>query len=150
MSDKTDLKRIKSDLEDAQAEIETASKIDDSLGGSLSFGFRSLLAAVGQLFTRTNDQESKISKHDVQLKLIQAQISGLQREIHGLKISRGKAIAGRERALAKAQAAIDGTRGSHRAHFTTLKSTRFASPAPADRQHPFLLIGVRQIELTFA
>jgi chorismate synthase len=109
MSDKADLKRIKADLEEAQAEIETASKIDDSLGGSLSFGFRSLLAAVGQLFTRTNDQESKISKHDVQLKLIQAQISGLQREIHGLKISRGKAIAGRERALAKAQAAIDST-----------------------------------------
>ena len=103
MSDKTDLKRIKSDLEDAQAEIETASKIDDSLGGSLSFGFRSLLAAVGQLFIRTNDHDSKISKHDVQLKLIQAQISGLQREIHGLKISRGKAITARERALAKAQ-----------------------------------------------
>jgi len=44
------------------------------------------------------------------LKVIQAQISGLQREIHGLKISRGKAIAARERALVKAQAAIDGTR----------------------------------------
>ena len=40
MSDKADLKRIKADLEEAQAEIETASKIDDSLGGSLSFGFR--------------------------------------------------------------------------------------------------------------
>jgi hypothetical protein len=64
MSDKADLKRIKADLEEAQAEIETASKIDDSLGGSLSFRFRSLLAAVGQLFTRTNDHESKISKHD--------------------------------------------------------------------------------------
>jgi hypothetical protein len=44
MSDKADLKRIKADLEEAQAEIETASKIDDSLGGSLSFGFGSLLA----------------------------------------------------------------------------------------------------------
>ena len=110
MTDKADLKRIQTDLQAAQAEIETASKVDGSLGDSLSFGFRSLLAAVGQLFTRTNDHESKISTHDVQLKLIQAQISGLQREIHGLKISRGKAIVTRERALAKAQAAVDVTR----------------------------------------
>ena len=109
MSDKADLKRIKADLEEAQAEIETASKIDDSLGGSLSFGFGSLLASVGQLFTRTNDHESKIGKHDIESKLIQAQVSELQREIHGLKISRGKAIAARERALAKAQAAIEST-----------------------------------------
>ena len=112
MTDKADLKRIQADLQEAQAEIETASKVDGSLGDSLSFGFRSLLAAVGQLFTRTNDHESKIGEHDVELKLIQAQISGLQREIHGLKISRGKAIAARERALAKAQAAIDATRKS--------------------------------------
>ena len=110
MIDKPDLKRIQADLQEAQAEIETASKVDGSLGDSLSFGFRSLLAAVGQLFTRTNDHESKISPHDLRLKLIQAQISGLQREIHGLKISRGKAIATRGRALAKAQAAIDATK----------------------------------------
>jgi hypothetical protein len=45
------------------------------------------------------------------LKLVQTQISGLQREIHGLKISRGKAIATRERALAKVQAAFDSTKG---------------------------------------
>ena len=109
MTDKANLKRIQVDLQEAHAEIETASKVDGSLGDSLSFGFRSLLAAVGQLFTRTNDHESKISEHEVQLKVIQVQISGLQREIHGLKISRGKAIAARERALAKAQAAIDST-----------------------------------------
>jgi hypothetical protein len=83
MSDKADLKRIKADLEEAQVKSKTASKIDDSLGGSLSFGFGSLLAAVGQLFTRTNDHESKISKHDVKLKLIQAQISGLQERYTG-------------------------------------------------------------------
>jgi hypothetical protein len=77
MGDKADLKRVQADLREAQAEIETASKVDDSLGASLSFGFRSLLAAVGQLFTRTNDHESKISKHDIQLKLIQAQVSEL-------------------------------------------------------------------------
>jgi hypothetical protein len=110
MTDKADLKRIEADLQDAHAEIETASKVDGSLGDSLSFGFRSLLAAVGQLFTRTNDHESKFSEHEIQLKFIQAQISGLQREILGLKISRGKAIAARERALTKAQAAIDATR----------------------------------------
>jgi hypothetical protein len=110
MTDKADLKRIQADLQDAHAEIETASKVDGSLGDSLSFGFRSLLAAVGQLFTRTNDHQSKIIEHEIQLKLIQAQISGLQRDIHGLKISRGKAIAARERALMKAQEAIDATR----------------------------------------
>jgi predicted nucleic acid-binding Zn-ribbon protein len=110
MTEKADFKCVQADLQEAQSEIETASKVDDSLGDSLSFGFRSLLAAVGQLFTRTNDHESKISEHDVELKLIQAQISGLQREIHGLKISRGKAIAARERALAKAQAAVDATK----------------------------------------
>jgi len=40
MTDKADLKRIQADLQEAQAEIETASKIDDSLGGSLSFRVR--------------------------------------------------------------------------------------------------------------
>ena len=111
MSEKADLKRIQADLQDAQAEIETASKVDGSLGDSLAFGFRSLLAAVGQLFTRSNDHESKITEHDRQLKIIQAQVSDLQREIRGLKISKGKAIAARERALAKAQAAMDSTKG---------------------------------------
>jgi hypothetical protein len=61
MTDKADLKRIQADLQEAQAEIETASKVDGSLGDSLSFGFGSLLAAVGQLFTRTNAHERKIS-----------------------------------------------------------------------------------------
>jgi hypothetical protein len=60
MGDKADLKRVQADLREAQAEIETASKVDDSLGASLSFGFRSLLAAVGQLFARSNDHEVRI------------------------------------------------------------------------------------------
>ena len=85
MSDKADLKRIKAHLEEAQAEIETASKIDDSLGGSLSFGFGSLLAAVGQLFTRTNDHESKIGKHDIELKLIQRRSPNYKERYTGLK-----------------------------------------------------------------
>ena len=50
MSEKADLKRIHADLQDAQAEIETASKADGSLGDRLSFGSSSLSAAVGRLF----------------------------------------------------------------------------------------------------
>jgi hypothetical protein len=110
MTDKADLKRIQADLQEAQAEIETASKVDGSLGDSLSFGFRSLLAAVGQLFARSNDHEIRIREQDQRLRLIQSEVAELQRKIHGLKISKGKAIAARERALAKAQAAIDATR----------------------------------------
>jgi hypothetical protein len=109
MTDKADLKRIQADLREAQAEIESASKVDGSLGGSLSFGFRSLLAAIGQLFTRFNDHETKLTEHDRQLKLTQAQLFELQRKVHGLRVSKGKAVAAKERALAKAQAAINST-----------------------------------------
>lgn len=111
MNDKAVLKRIQSDLQEAQAEIETASKVDRSLGDSLSFGFKSLLVAIGQLFAGFNDHESKISDHDRQLKITRAQIAELQRKLHGLKISKGKAVAAKERALEKAQAAIDSTKG---------------------------------------
>jgi hypothetical protein len=110
MTGQVDLKRIQADLQDAQAEIETVSTVDRSLGDSLSFGFRSLLAAVGQLFTRSNDHESRIREQDQRLRLIQSEVAELQGKIHGLRISKGKAIAARERALAKAQAAIDGTK----------------------------------------
>jgi hypothetical protein len=110
MSEKADLKRIQADLQDAQVEIETASKVDGSLGDRLSFGFSSLLAAVGRLFAGLSEHESKLTEHDRQLKITQVQVSELQKKIHGLKISKGKAIAARERALAKAQTAIDSTK----------------------------------------
>jgi len=111
MTEKADLKRIQADLQEAHAEIETVSKVDGSLGDSLSFGFKSLLAAVGQLFARLNNHEGRIITHDRAVKLMQGQISDLQRQIHGLKISKGKAIAAKQKALAKAQAAIDSTKG---------------------------------------
>jgi hypothetical protein len=111
MSDKADLKRIQADLQDAQAEIETASKVDGSLGDSLSYGFKSLIAAVGQLFAGLNNHEDRILEHDRSIKIMQAQMVELQAQIHGLKISKGKAIAAKRRALSKAQAAIDSTKG---------------------------------------
>ena len=110
MTDKADLKRIQADLQEAQAEIETASKVDDSLGGNLSFGFKSLLAAVGQLFAGFNNHEDRLFKHDGAVKIMQGQIADLQTQIHGLKISKGKAIAAKQRALVKAQAAMDSTK----------------------------------------
>jgi hypothetical protein len=111
MTDKADLKRIQADLREAQAEIETASKVDGSLGDSLSFGFRSLLAAVGQLFAGFNNHENRLVEHDRAVKIMHAEIVKLQTQIHGLKISKGKAIAAKQRALARAQAAIDSTKG---------------------------------------
>jgi hypothetical protein len=111
MSEKSDLNRIQADLQEAHSEIETASKVDGSLGDSLSFGFKSLLSAVGQLFARSNSHEIRILEQDQSLKLVQSQLAEQQRKVHGLKISKGKAIAARERALAQAQAAIDSTKG---------------------------------------
>ena len=111
MTDKADLKRVQADLREAQAEIETASKVDGSLGESLSNGFGSLLAAVGQLFSGLKSQGGKIIEHDRQIKIMQVQIVALQSKIHGLKVSKGKAVAAKERALAKAQTAIDSTKG---------------------------------------
>jgi multidrug resistance efflux pump len=111
MSEKADLKRIQADLQEAQAEIETASKVDGSLGDSLSFGFRSLLASVRQLFAGFNSHENRLFEHDRAVKIMQTQIVDLQTQIHGLKISKGRAIAAKHRALAKAQADIDSTKG---------------------------------------
>jgi hypothetical protein len=98
-------------LQEAQTEIETASKVDGSLGDSLSSGFKSLISAVGQLFAGLNNHEDRILEHDRSVKVIQAQMVELQRQIRGLKISKGKAIAAKQRALSKAQAAIDSTKG---------------------------------------
>lgn len=100
MPKQADLKRIQADLEEAHAEIETASKADGSLGDSLAFGFRSLLAAVGQLFAGLNDHAEKINEHDRQLKIAQHQVTELQRKLHGVKVSRGKAVAANKRAIA--------------------------------------------------
>jgi len=89
MTDKADLKRIQADLQEAQAEIETASKVDDSLGGNLS-----LLAAVGQLFAGFNNHEDRLFKHDQAVKIMQGQIADLQTQIHGLKISKVTSLSG--------------------------------------------------------
>ena len=112
MAARSVFERVQADLQEAQAEIETASKVDGSLGASLSFGFTSLLAAVGQLFASSDDHDGKIKEHDRQLKIVQEQISALQSEIHWLRIAKGKAVAAKERALAKAQTAIDSTKGA--------------------------------------
>lgn len=60
MSEKADLNRIQADLQEAHAEIETESRVDGSLGDSLSFGFKPLLSAIGQLFARSNSHEIRI------------------------------------------------------------------------------------------
>jgi hypothetical protein len=100
MTGQADLKRVQADLQEAQAEIGTAATVDGSLGDSLKFGFGSLLAAVGALFAGFNNHEGKIKEHDRQLKIALAQIAELQIRIHGLKVSRGKAVAAKKRALA--------------------------------------------------
>jgi hypothetical protein len=100
MNGQADLKRIQADLQEAQAEIGTAATVDGSLGDSLKFGFGSLLAAVGALFAGFNSHESKINEHDRLLKIALWKIAELQGHIHGLKVSRGKAIAAKKRALA--------------------------------------------------
>src|SRR6266851_4501195 len=107
MTGQADLKRIQADLHEAQAEIGTAATVDGSLGDSLKFGFGSLLAAVGALFAGFNNHESKINEHDRQLKIALAQIAELQIRIQGLKVSRGKAVAAKKRALA----VIDNAKG---------------------------------------
>ena len=99
MTGQADLKRIKAELQEAHAEIGAAATVDRSLGDSLKFGFGSLLAAVGALFAGFNNHESKINEHDRQLKIALAQIAELQIRIHGLKVSRGKAVAAKKRAL---------------------------------------------------
>jgi hypothetical protein len=100
MTGQADLTRIQADLKEAQAEIGTAATVDGSLGDSLKFGFASLLAAVGALFAGFNNHESKINEHDRQLKIAFAQIAELQLRIHRLKVSSGKAVAHKKRALA--------------------------------------------------
>ena len=110
MIDKAVLNRVQADLREAQGEIETAPKVNGSLGDSLSFGFRSLLAAVGQLFAGFSDHERRIDEQEKQIKIALAQIAALNSKIHGLRISKGKAVAAKERALAKAQATLDHTK----------------------------------------
>src|SRR5262245_51860759 len=107
MTKQVDLRRVQNDLQEVQAEIEAAATVDGSLGDSLRFGFRSLLAAVGALFAASNDHERRIEEHDRQLKIALAQIADLQTRVHGLKVSRGKALAAKDRALV----AIDNAKG---------------------------------------
>jgi hypothetical protein len=99
MTRQADLKRIQADLQEAEAEIGTAATVDGSLGDGLKFGFGSLLAAVGALFAGFSNHESKINEHERQLKIALTQIADLQVKIHGLKVSRGKAVAAKKRAL---------------------------------------------------
>jgi hypothetical protein len=99
MTKRADLQRVRADLQEAQAEIENAATIDGSVADGLKFGFRSLLVAVGTLFAASDDHRRKIDEHDRQLKIALVEIADLQRRLHGLKVSRGKAIAAKERAL---------------------------------------------------
>jgi hypothetical protein len=99
MTKRADLQRIRADLQEAQAEIETAATVDGSVADGLKFGFKSLFAAVSALFAASNDHQRKIDEHDRQLKGALVQIADLQRRIHGLKVSRGRAVAAKERAL---------------------------------------------------
>jgi hypothetical protein len=99
MTKGADLQRVQADLLEAQAEIETAATVEGSFADSLKFGFNSLLAAVGTLFAASNKHERKLTEHDRQLKIMIAQITELQKQIHGLKVSRGKAIAAKQKAM---------------------------------------------------
>ncbi len=112
MPKRPDIQRIQAHLEEARAEIETASKVDGSLGDSLSFGFTALLAAVRQLFVGQSDNSARIVELERQQKITQHQIDELQRKVHGLKVSKGKAIAAKERALARAEAALTATQSA--------------------------------------
>jgi hypothetical protein len=123
--------------------IETASKVDGSLGNSLAFGFKSLLAAVGQLFTRLNNHESKINEHDLQLKIAQGQISNLQMRIHGLKVSKGKVVAAKERALAKAQAPSIARRAPWTASRCIKRGSNPPCPAHCEHRSPICVLRCR-------
>jgi hypothetical protein len=112
MAKQPDVQRIQADLEGAQEEIQTASKVDGTLGDSLSYGFTSLLAAVRSLFAGLNDHSGKIDELGRQVKIAQHQIDELQRKVHGLRVSKGKAIAAKERALARAEAALTSTQSA--------------------------------------
>jgi hypothetical protein len=46
------------------------------------------------------------------MKIAQHQIDDLQRKVHGLKVSKGMAIAAKERALARAEAALISTQSA--------------------------------------
>ncbi len=107
MTKKVDLRQLLAELQEAQTEIEGAEKIESSLGGILSRGFRALRDAVGMLTSSVDDHDRKLSEHDRLLKIAIAQIIELQRQVHGLKVSKGKAVASKRRALDKAQSAVD-------------------------------------------
>jgi hypothetical protein len=107
MTKQADLNRTIAELKQAQTEIEATEKIESSLGGILSRGFRALLDAVGMLTNSFDDHDRKLSEHDRLLKIAFAQIAELQSQVHGLRISKGKAIASKQRALIKAQTAVD-------------------------------------------
>jgi hypothetical protein len=72
----------------------------------------SALAAVRQLFAGLNDHSGKIDELGRQLKIAQHQIGEMQRTVHGLNVSRGKAIAAKERALARAEATLTSTQSA--------------------------------------
>jgi hypothetical protein len=111
MATEAQLKRIHQDLEEAQAEIVAAPMIPDSVADKIRFGFTSLLAAVTALFTGLNDHEIRLTEQERQLKIAMNEIRELQGQVHGLKVSRGKAVAAKKRALAAigdAQAILNG------------------------------------------
>ncbi len=99
MSGQAELIRIELDLQEAHAEIQTAATVEGSLGDSLKFGFGALFAAVHALMTGFTQHGRKIDEHDQQLKVALGRIQDLERSVRGLKVSRGKAIAAKNRAL---------------------------------------------------
>lgn len=110
MGNGTVLARIEQDLQDAQAEIETAKTVEGSFGDSLKFGFAALYAAVHNLIAGFSDHARKIDDLDNRLKATMWAFGELKKEVHGLKVAKGKAVAAKKRtlvALAKAEGAID-------------------------------------------
>jgi hypothetical protein len=72
--------------------------VEGSLGDRLSIGFRSLLDTLGHLSRGFNDHDQRLNDHDRQLKIVLHEIGELQKKVHGLKISRGRAVAAKNRA----------------------------------------------------
>jgi hypothetical protein len=100
MTGQAELIRIESDLQEAQAEIQTAATVEGSLVDSLKFGFGALFAAVHALTKGFGQHGRRIDEHDRQLKIAISRISELESSVHGLRVSRGKAVAAKNRALA--------------------------------------------------
>lgn len=59
---------------------------------TLSLGER-LWLAVTNLWQRVNSQEKVLDHHSQQIEALRGEFADLKRQVHGLKVSRGKALA---------------------------------------------------------